>query len=510
MRLVVKDPVDLQSLFAERSFRDGFIAGPAIRIALGSIVVAAVVLTISGSTDWPDPLQFLATATGLMLAQALVDNVSSRRSAQHTSKGPVASPGLGEGIPDTEQRLRISCPGGRAECSVSGTVEGLLSIAEDTFGLEGSQTANVLARRACELGEADGAWLYRMGEGSDRVILLSSHLQPQVSHDWEALSVKARHLAEGCVHSLCRVGGRAAQRPQLSRIGDYLAVPLARGNRVLGVLVVHWAGGAATVSNLKAGLLLSLASQATLTLENSLLYQTQLDVEAKLRQFALHRADYAATLSHELRTPLTSIKGFAQLLAREPGASAETVHQYADTITAEADKLALIVNDIVDLTRMETGLLQMRRKPVALGRLIRDAVARMQALAPDQQLRTSIPERLPLVRVDPERLDQVMGRLLVDAISQSIPQGGLLLAVEAGEEGVTVRLEYRTTEAQVGSLVRALKGPGQFADDGQATQLGRGGLGLYICRNFIEAHGGKMWIEEPEEQVARVVFTLPY
>lgn len=511
MRPVVKHPVGFRSLFAEGSFRDRLFASSAVRIALGLVAAALGVLLLSSWTRWPNPLQLLAAATSLVLAYAPADNALPKRSGQRPPKMLPEKTEPESDLADSPQLPILACPAGRSECWVLDTIQGLLTTAQEAaHGLEVSQAANALARRACELVDANAAWVYRMEENGERTVLVSSHLHPRAAHDWDGLSAAAHQVAGEGARSYGRRGIREARHPRVSTVGDYLAVPLVRRNRALGMLVVHCAGTHGMPSRFKGDLLSALANQATLALENSLLYESQLDAEAKLRQFGLHRADYAATLSHELRTPLTSIKGFAQLLTRDQDASIETVRQYASTIASEADKLALIVSDIVDLTRMETGLLQMHRKPVALGRLIRDVVGRVQPMSPTQQLQSSLPERLPSVRVDPERLEQVLGRLLVDAIGQSTPDSTVLVAAEAGEEGVTVRLEYRTSEAQVDSLIKALKGPGQFADDGQATQLGRGGLGLYICRNFIEAHGGKMWIEQPEEQVARVVFTLPY
>ncbi len=483
----------------------------AFRLVSGLVVVAtgawAVPQWIYGSTSWP----LMTTAAGLVVAYALIDSLLGRRTGRSSIRALPPQPAPEHGPDDDASAAGLSCPAGIADCWVVDAMQGLMTVAQDTAPKSGlSQAVDNLARRACDLVDADAAWVYGIEGESGQLSLLSSHLQPRIAKDWELLSARAEQFAAESVRALGRRDPRRSHISQLSRAGEYIRIPLLRRRRVLGLLVVHTLDTDGPPSPMKEDLLVSLASQTTVTLENTLLYETQRDIDAKLKQFELHRTDYVATLSHELRTPLTSIKGFAQLLIRNQEMSAEAAREYASTIAAEADKLALIVNDIVDLTRMETGLLDLHRKPVLLGRLIRGVVRRIQPMAAGQQLRTLLPERLPAVRVDPERLDQVLDRLLVDALGQSYARSDILLAVEAGDEGVTVRLEYRTTEARIETLAQALKGFAQTSGDGQATQLGRGRLGLYICRNFIEAHGGKMWIECPEEQVARVVFTLPY
>ncbi len=513
MRPAVKDSIGLRSFFAEGSFRYGRFGSSAIRVAFDSVIAATATLLLGSAIQLSSSLQLPAAASAAVLAFAVADRVVSRRAVHHPLRTPPDRQDLRpepETSEDPSEPL-LACPAGHPECWALDTVHGILRTDDGVSdGLEVGQATAALARQACELVQADAAWVFRLDEVGESAVPVASYIHPGTARDSEGPSAGAHRIAEEAVRSIGKGGIWERRHHRASAVEDYVVAPLIRRSRVLGVLVVRCSNTEGMSHPLKKELIALLAGRATLTLENSLLYESQMDVEARLRQFRLHRSDYAATLSHELRTPLTSIKGFAQLLTRDQESSIETVREYASTIAAEADKLALIVNDIVDLTRMESGLLQLRRRPVALGRLIQGVVTEVQPMALNQRLEANLPERMPLVRVDPERLEQVLGRLLVDAIGQGEPDGAILLAAESGEEGVTVRLEYRATDAQIDGLIQALKGPAQLTGDGQATQLGRGRLGLYICRNFIEAHGGKMWIEQPEDQLVRVVFTLPY
>ncbi len=513
MRPVAKDPITLRSPFKEALLQSGFFTASALRIASSLVVATTVVFLLSAWTQQPTLLQLFAAGTGVVLTYALVNNASPRGLGQQlTEVSSRDSEPKMDPSDEASDQPTLTCPEGHSGCWVLDSIQRLVTTGQEGIhGTDLSQVASSLARQACELFDANASWVYQTADSGETVALISSHVHPRAARRWEELSERAHQLAKERARSLGHGGGsRRDDHPtRVTLVGEYMTVALIHRGRVLGMMVVHDARTAGP-SQFKQELLSALASQATITLENVLLRESQQDIEAKLRQFELHRADYVATLSHELRTPLTSIKGFAQLLTRDQETSDDRMRQFAGTIASEADKLALIVSDIVDLTRMETGLLEMHREPVALGQMLRNVAARVQLMAPSQQLRISLPERLPLVRVDPDRLVQVLVRLLVDATGQSTAGSVVLLAADAGEEEVAVRLEYRTTEIQIDDLTHAIKGPGRVTDDGEATQLGRGRLGLYICRNFIEAHGGKMWIEHPDEQVARVVFTLPY
>ncbi len=509
MRSVVKDPVSLRPPGRDGQFPDRLPALLTLRVGVGLLLAATAAAIIGDSEKGLTLPQFLVMGAFFALANLLAESVLPKSSGK---------PGLGSALqqPNNEDKQdnHMHCAMDHPNCSVFDAMRGLLTAALDTTVTHDvSEVTNILVRKVCDLSGADAAWVFELSENPDGPELVSSHLHPSADRHWEDLSERARHFAIQSIHHMEHSRRGASHQFEDSEPTDYLLVHLAGPHRAFGVLVAHFSVTQSLSADLRRALISFLASQAVLSLENSMLNESQLDVEAKIKQFSLHRADYAATLSHELRTPLTSIKGFAQLLTRDQPTSLETLNQYARTIAAEADKLALIVNDVVDLTRMETGLLQMHRKPTDPGQLVQRVVDRVQPYVPSQPIRTSAPERVPPVRVDPDRLVQVLDRLVVDAVRQSAAGSSLLLAVEAREEDVTIRLEYQATEAHLDSLIQALKGPGgsnQQAGDGQATQLGRGRLGLYICRNFIEAHGGKMWIEQPEDQVVRVVFTLPY
>lgn len=233
-------------------------------------------------------------------------------------------------------------------------------------------------------------------------------------------------------------------------------------------------------------------------------------IEAKLRQLEHRRGDYAAAISHELKTPLTSIKGFAQLLLRGQEVPSETAVRYAATINSEADRLARIIDDIVDLARMETSLLRLRHERLNPARLTEHVVGQLGDLVESGRLVMKLEERTPQVYGDPDRLQQVLTRLILDALSNARAAVPMRLELRSSGNEAVVSLEYETTQERIDHLVAALDGPNGDGSIDRSTRLGEGQLWTYISRNFIEAHGGRLWVEIPRPDVARVVFTLPY
>lgn len=226
----------------------------------------------------------------------------------------------------------------------------------------------------------------------------------------------------------------------------------------------------------------------------------------QLRRSVLGRANLIAMLSHDLRTPLTSVKGFAQLLLRDQTAS-DTTQRYASVILSEANRAIRTISDAVDLARVQSGHGELRLETVDIRPILESAVKALEHHDPDGRVQVSIPGPLPLVRTDPSKVERIMVNLISYALRYS--QGGA--PIEVGAAGDVA-----------GVLVWVLdKGrgipPERFAhvfdletDDSQGEgEFNASGLGLYISKQLVEAHGGQMWVESAEGRGSRFVFRLP-
>ena len=226
---------------------------------------------------------------------------------------------------------------------------------------------------------------------------------------------------------------------------------------------------------------------------------------AHLHDISKHKAAeraksaFLATMSHEIRTPLTAILGFADLLARSPLSPEQA--QHLKIVRDTGQTLLTVVNDILDLSKLEAGKMSLERIPVDLGTLLREALAASELLGAEKGLafRLELDPALPaLVAADPVRLKQVVGNLLSNALKFTSKGGITLRARVAGREGASVRLRVEVEDTGIG--VAPEHKPRLFAMFEQADQtttrrFGGTGLGLAICKRLVEAMGGGIGVE---------------
>ena len=219
------------------------------------------------------------------------------------------------------------------------------------------------------------------------------------------------------------------------------------------------------------------------------------------------RGDVVATVSHEIRSPLTSVKGFTRtMLAKWERFSDEQKRTMLETIDADADRVTRLLGELLDVSRIDAGRVQLHRRPVDLGDIAREVVAkaRHRDLGRDREVEVTVAEGLPRVHGDPDKLEQVITNLVDNALHHA-PAGAVRVRVTGQDEQV--------------HLVVADEGPGVPADQqglvfqkfGRARESRSGGtgLGLYITRGLVEAHGGEVWIDPAVEAGACFHVRLP-
>lgn len=217
---------------------------------------------------------------------------------------------------------------------------------------------------------------------------------------------------------------------------------------------------------------------------------------------------FLAMISHELRTPLTSIKGFASsILAQDIGMDDDVLHEFVTIIDEEADKLSGLVEDLLDLTRLHVGALSITPQPQQVTTILRMAQRGMATLSHAHQLVVVDPAALPLVLADSQRIAQVLVNLVGNAakyaplgtrITVSAHQQTDCVQFEIADEGEGIPLDDRV---HVFEAFRQLERKQESAKGA--------GLGLAICKGLVEAHGGRIWIDESPTGGALVCFTLP-
>jgi two-component system sensor histidine kinase KdpD len=246
-----------------------------------------------------------------------------------------------------------------------------------------------------------------------------------------------------------------------------------------------------------------LANHLALAVERSQLRDRAARAEVLEEIDRLRRALVGA-VSHDLRTPLATIKvASSTLVASSPSLAATDIAELHGLIDMQTDRLARLVNNLLDMTRIQAGVLEVRRQLQAVHDLIMDAVVGIRPSLGDRQVMVDVTGDLPLVNVDRALIGQVLGNLIENA-DRHAPPGTPVTVVGGLDDGGQITISVLD------------QGPGVPADQQEAVfetfvgfdTGGRSGLGLAIAKAFVEAHGDRIWVEDAPGGGAQFRFTL--
>ena len=335
--------------------------------------------------------------------------------------------------------------------------------------------------------ERDQQLKLRVGYGLDERALASLH--PRL--DRAILDVLGR---VGEMVSLVWVPpeGNWTARQRLEQI---LALPLTNAaGKLIGVIYVFRHPSAARFEPSDLELLDLFARQAATAIEQAQLAAETLAEKNRLESM---QSSFVSIVSHELQTPVAIIKAYAGTLARPDAPwNRETVIRVAHTIEEECDRLHRLITDLLDLSRIQAGRVAMSIGPVDLADLAESVAERNRPRAPHHQITTDFPTDFPIIRGDLEKLRQALGNLLDNAIKYS-PEGGQIVIAGRVEPDHVV-----LTVSDQGIGIPAEEFEHVFNRfhrvDTRLSRTTQGvGLGLYICRVIVEAHGGRIWVDSP-------------
>jgi two-component system phosphate regulon sensor histidine kinase PhoR len=222
------------------------------------------------------------------------------------------------------------------------------------------------------------------------------------------------------------------------------------------------------------------------------------------------RKDFVANVSHELRTPLTSIKGYIEALLDGAKDDPKRCLEFLQVLQKHTDRLNNIISDLLTLSQIESGQYIWKRDHVKMTDVVERAMAVLKPLAQKKrhQISVEIPEGLPAVMGDGEKLAQVMINLLDNAIKYT-PDGGRI-SIEAGLSSDKIQISVNDTGIGIPKkdLTRVFE---RFyrVDRARSRELGGTGLGLSIVKHIVEAHGGKVSVESEPGKGSRFTLSLP-
>ncbi len=230
------------------------------------------------------------------------------------------------------------------------------------------------------------------------------------------------------------------------------------------------------------------------------------------RELDKMKTDFISVVSHELRTPLTSIKGYTDLLlSGAAGDNTELQSEFLGIIQLSTTRLSNLINDILDISRIESGTLKIKHEPIDYRRIVADTLRLMKAAADgkDISMDAALPETIPPVRGDADKVTQVLTNLVSNAIKYTPEGGWVKVSLEVtGETSVT------TCVADSGIGIAPEDQPKLFqrffrADNTSTREAGGTGLGLVIAKTLIELMGGTIWLESEPGRGSKFYFTLP-
>ena len=223
---------------------------------------------------------------------------------------------------------------------------------------------------------------------------------------------------------------------------------------------------------------------------------------------------FLANMSHEIRTPMNGIVGLSRLMKKQ--ATTPEQGEYLDLILSNAESLLVVINDILDFAKIESGKVDLEAIPFDVAAIVHNTTKSLAFLAEAKGLLLQVEiydDPLPIVEGDPVRLNQVLVNLINNAIKFT-STGGVTVTVDVShQEADLVHLQFCVEDTGIGisadKFDRVFKSFGQ-ANSSTTRLYGGTGLGLAICKNLIELQGGRIWLDSQPGQGSRFYFTLPY
>jgi signal transduction histidine kinase len=382
---------------------------------------------------------------------------------------------------------------------------------------------DTIVTRAVQLSGTSGGVIYEYDEATQTFQLRASHRTEAEVVD--ALRAVPLQLGEGAT-------GQAALRQVPVEVGDILedqqyqfervrSILIRLGYRsVLSIPLLHEERilGALTVSRREPGnsspemvhLLQTFATQSALAIQNARLFR-ELGAKSRLLEAASrHKSEFLANMSHELRTPLNAILGFSEVLAeRMFGDVNEKQAEYLQDILSSGRHLLSLINDILDLSKVEAGRLELERGrfhlPTALDNAL--TLVRERASRHGITLDVAVDPEISEIVADERKVKQILLNLLSNAVKFT-PEGGRVgLTATAAEDVITIAISDTGVGIAAADQATIFE---EFRQVGTGSQKQEGtGLGLTLTKKFVELHGGRIGVQSQLGQGSTFTFTLP-
>jgi len=294
------------------------------------------------------------------------------------------------------------------------------------------------------------------------------------------------------------------------RLKAFLVSPMIARGRTVGVLSADNRIGRAPIPAHTVDLLHTFAAQAAVAVENARLFQEIQEKGQQLELASKHKSQFLANMSHELRTPMNAVLGYTDLILDDIfGEVPAPIRETLERVKTNGQHLLALINDVLDLSKMEAGQLTLSLGDYAMGEIVHAVVSAVESLAAGKKLalKAIVPADLPPGRGDERRLTQVLLNLAGNAIKFT-DAGEVSIEAQATDGAFLVSVSDTGPGISEGDQLKIFE-EFQQADSSSTRTKGGSGLGLSISRRIVELHGGRLWVESALGRGSTFHFTVP-
>ena len=398
------------------------------------------------------------------------------------------------------------------------TVEILNAISQSAFDL--AAVFETLARNAVTLCRADAVQLYRFDGDAYRVVAhfggppaYVEFLPRLVVLPGKETVIGKAVLERRTVHVPDVLADEDYWFPELQRRGGYrtlLGVPMMSDDVPIGAIGI-WRTAIDPFTEKEIEVVETFAAHGAVAIVQVELVGQLEEKNRQLEVASRHKSEFLAQMSHELRTPLNAVIGFSEvLLERLFGELNEKQEEYLRDILGSGRHLLSLINDVLDVSRVEAGRMELEFRDLDVERVIEDALVlvREQAAKRGQTVALDVDADVPQARADERRIKQVVANLVGNAVKFTPEGGRIVVGARCVDDTVQVFVSDNGIGVAAGDQERIFEAFSQASAGPQPKPEGTG-LGLTLSRQIVELHGGRLWLESRAGEGSTFTFSLP-
>lgn len=307
--------------------------------------------------------------------------------------------------------------------------------------------------------------------------------------------------------------GQAEKIQSLSGIKSSIVSPFVLRNEVIGAIVISLADTLENLSEYEQDLLRRLTSVIGIALDNALLYNKVEEANEKLKAIDKLKDEFVSLASHELRTPMTAIKSYTWMtLAGKGGELNEKQRYYMERAYSATDRLIKLVNDMLNISRIESGRLTLDLQPVHMDRLVQDVIVDIMPRANELGIIIKLEkeEAMSEVLADQDSIKEVLINLIGNSLKFTPKGGNITINIAKNDGKVETSVKDNGIGIEKEDMEKLFQKFGLIQGSYATNQKAQGtGLGLYICKQIVTMHGGKIWANsDGKNQGSTFTFTL--